>query len=111
LTFDHLKGTKFQNYTSSHHYNLPKVASISKESPYNPKYSNSQVHSILDLGMKTLARIFAKNAFPDERTINLRCLVWLYTPPMLGQYKGYNSVKSFCSKIKETFSSRIIKFD
>ena len=61
--------------------------------------------------MKTLARVFAKNTFPDERTINLRCLVWFYTPPMLGKYKGYNSVNYFCSKIKETFSSRIIKFD
>jgi len=111
LTYDHLKGAKFKNYTSSHHYNLPKVASISKEIPYNPKYSNSQVHSILDLGMKTLARFFAKSAFPDERTINLRCLVWFYTPPMLGKYKGYNSVKSFFPRIKETFSSRIIKFD
>ena len=61
--------------------------------------------------MKTLDKVFAKNAFPDERKINLRCLVWFYTPPMLGKYKGYNSVKSFCSKIKETFSSCIIKFD
>ena len=61
--------------------------------------------------MKTLARVFAKNAFLDEKTINISCLVWFYTPPMLGQYKGCNSVKSFCSKIKEMFSSRIIKFD
>ena len=30
---------------------------------------------------------------------------------MLGKYKGYNSVKYFCSKIKETFLGHIIKFD